>query len=233
MHNNQAITKSPSLWISLTVAVLYLFLTSLYQLVSLPGKIAISIYTLGEFALGLFGLSILLSVVMLFARKHHPYSYLPLLINALTFSLLYGAWFVVSPTQTRAINDDRSRFYSHTAVELPREVHNVQEFDNTHDSVFGDGDAELSFQLDKENLQQWISGSSLQWRQGVYKKDGKTLNEFTDNGTLIFKDSSEIEYVVIDRTPPNLKRSPSDISDSTTIFVNQTEGWVLVKDYDL
>jgi hypothetical protein len=107
------------------------------------------------------------------------------------------------------------------------------EFDTTHDSFLGDGDAELSFQTNKENLQQWISQSDLQWKRGVYKKDGQTLNEFTDNGTLIFKYGAGIECVVIDRTPTNLKQSPSGTSDSTTIFVNQTEGWVLIKDYDL
>lgn len=233
MHEKQAITKSYTLWAAIGVAVPYLILTGLYQLVSLPGKVAIPVFTLGQVALVAFGLSILFSIAMLFSRKHYRFFYLPLVINIFTFLFLYWAWFIIGPTQIRSINEDKSIFYSHTGIELPNNIDNVRELDNTQGSFFGDGDAELSFQINPTNLQEWMSRNRFLWKQGPFKKDGDTLNEFTDNETLIFKDSPEVKYIVIDRTPENLRQSPSDVSDSTTIFVNSTEGWVLLKDYDL
>lgn len=228
-----ALLKVPSLWVAVAVAVLYVILTALYQQVRLPGAIALPLFMAGEFALLFFVLSVLLSTIAVFSQRHSRAAYLPVLINLLTFSFLYWTWFVATPTQTSLINNDAGQFNSHTGAELPRQLNGLSEFDNKSGSFIGDGDAELSFHLDKIDLQEWMTSTGFQWRPGPFKAVGDTLNEFNDNGSLIFKDGKDVEYVVIDRTPDTIKHSSSSVSDSTTIFVNQSEGWVLIRDYDL
>jgi hypothetical protein len=67
--------------------VLYLLLTRLYQLASLPGKIAMPVHAIGELALLPLVLSLCLSAPVLFSWKHGNHFNLPLLVNA--FTLLF------------------------------------------------------------------------------------------------------------------------------------------------
>ncbi len=203
--------------------ILFVLLTAMQQLVPLPGVIAHFVFMAGT-VLGMpFGLSLLISFAMLFSWRHYHHFYLPFLISALTFVFLYFTWMVWTPTHTSTMNGDRDMFYYHTGVELPGAITDVKDFDDIG-GFPADGDAELSFHMNASDMQKWMLSSGLKWKSGPHDKSGDVLNTFTDNGSLTFKDSADIEYVTIER------ESPSNV---TTIFVNQKEGWVLVRDHDI
>ena len=222
-----------SIWLASAIGVLYVFLTYLYQTVSLSGRVAQIIYFTGIYTGIIFACSSILSISVIFTRRHNKYFYVPALISFLTLIFLSISWFIIQPTEIRTANGRAQNFYSHTGIELPSGMNNIKSFDNTGDSIFGDGDAELSFTISNEELKKWMTQSGFNWKNGPYTKVGEVLNKYTSDGASEYIDGADVRYVIIDRTPVKLKRSPDDISNSTTVIVNESAGWVLVEDHQL
>jgi hypothetical protein len=108
-------------------------------------------------------------------------------------------------------------------------VANAKEFD-TGPSFLGDGDAELSFELSAGELSNWMQRTGFAWKRGPYQQPGQLLNTFKGaDGSLAFKDNADVQYVLIDRTP---KDAQGYSSNTTTIFVNVRQGWVLIVYHD-
>ena len=193
-------TKLPLFRIALGFAVFYVAVTLIVQFIPLPGKISWLLFSIGEFVAVGYWISILASVVALFFWRSCKHAWAPLLVSALTFAFLYFFWYVKVPTDARIFNDNGGMFYYHTKLELPLRTSSLKEYDSGP-SFFGDGTTELSFKISKENLHNWIIKSGVNWKKGPYYEDGSTLNQYDKGGQLLFRDSADVEYSTIDRSP--------------------------------
>jgi hypothetical protein len=229
MPDKKSVTSLPTFWIATAFGVFYVAITFIYQFIALPGKIAMPLSLIGSLAVWGFGLSIIASVVSVFFWKSYKVTYLPLVISAITFAFLYVFWIANGQSNLALINGYSGQFWYDTGKELPARMTNVQEFDSGA-SFNGDGDAELSFAMDQKDLQAWMQRTGFQWKDGPYKEAGNALNQFAgQENKLKFVDSGDVKYAFIDRSPPG---SEGYSSNTTTIFVNEKDGWVLIVDSD-